>query len=160
MASRARNGASRTRPALDDADKKIVALLQRDGRISYTRLGTEVQLSEAAVRHRVQRLIDDNVVQVVGVTDPLRLGFHRQAMIGVSTEGDITAVANEIAAIEEVDYVVYTSGRFDLLAEIVCADDEHLLDVLNRVRALQGVRGTETFTYLKLHKQTYVWGVR
>jgi Lrp/AsnC family transcriptional regulator for asnA, asnC and gidA len=146
---------------LDEADKAIIELLQQDGRMPYTRLAQSVQLSEAAVRQRVQRLVDDQVVQIVGVTDPLRLGFRRQAMIGVKTEGDITAVADALASIAETDYVVYTAGSFDLLVEVVCEDDDHLLTLLNdRVRRLPGVRSTETFVYLRLHKQTYAWGVR
>jgi Lrp/AsnC family transcriptional regulator for asnA, asnC and gidA len=147
--------------SLDDADKAIIELLQRDGRLPYTRLAQEVGLSEATVRQRVQRLVDGNVVQIVGVTDPLRLGFRRQAMVGVRTEGDITAVADTLATIPEVDYIVYTSGRFDLLFELVCEDDEHLLGLLNdKVRRIPGVRSTETFVYLRLHKQTYAWGTR
>ncbi len=146
---------------LDDADKALIELLQRDGRLPYTRLAAEVGLSEAAVRQRVQRLIDGNVVQVVGVTDPLRLGFRRQAMVGVRAEGDITAVADALAAISEVDYLVFTTGSFDLLFEVVCEDDEHLLELLNdKVRRIPGVRSAETFVYLKLHKQTYAWGTR
>jgi Lrp/AsnC family transcriptional regulator for asnA, asnC and gidA len=146
---------------LDDADKALVEELQRDGRLPYTKLAASVGLSEAAVRQRVQRLIDDNVVQIVAVTDPLRLGFRRQAMVGVRTEGDIRVVADSLAGIPEIDYVVFTSGSFDLLFEIVCEDDEHLLDLLNdKVRSVPGVRSTEIFTYLKLHKQTYAWGVR
>lgn len=146
---------------LDDADKQLIELLQRDGRLPYTRLAAEVGLSEAAVRQRVSRLVDGGVVQIVGVTDPLRLGFRRQAMVGAKTEGDITAVADALAAIPEVDYLVFTSGSFDLLFEIVCEDDEHLLELLNdKVRRIPGVRSTETFVYLRLHKQTYAWGTR
>jgi Lrp/AsnC family transcriptional regulator for asnA, asnC and gidA len=161
---RSRNGrAESTRGVveLDDADKELIELLQRDGRTPYTRLAAAVQLSEAAVRQRVQRLVDQNIVQIVAVTDPLRLGFRRQAMIGVRTEGDITSVADALAAIDEIDYVVYTSGSFDLLAEVVCEDDDHLLELLNdKIRRVAGVRSTETFLYLRLHKQTYAWGVR
>ncbi len=154
-------GDGREGASLDDADKAIIELLQHDGRMPYTRLAQSVQLSEAAVRQRVQRLVDDNVVQIVGVTDPLRLGFRRQAMIGIKTEGDITAVADALAGIAEADYVVYTAGSFDLLVEMVCEDDDHLLALLNdKVRCLPGVRSTETFVYLRLHKQTYEWGVR
>lgn len=146
---------------LDDADKALIELLQEDGRTPYTRLAATVGLSEAAVRQRVQRLIDDNVVQIVAVTDPLRLGFRRQAMVGVRTDGDIRAVADTLAAIPEIDYVVFTSGSFDLLFEIVCEDDERLLALLNdKVRCIPGVRSTETFVYLKLQKQTYAWGTR
>jgi Lrp/AsnC family transcriptional regulator for asnA, asnC and gidA len=146
---------------LDDADKALIELLQEDGRMPYTRLAAAVGLSEAAVRQRVQHLIDDNVVQIVAVTDPLRLGFTRQAMVGVRTEGDIRSVADTLALIPEIDYVVFTSGSFDLLFEAVCEDDEHLLALLNdKVRSIAGVRSTETFTYLRLHKQTYAWGTR
>jgi Lrp/AsnC family transcriptional regulator for asnA, asnC and gidA len=147
--------------SLDDADKAIVELLQQDGRMSYTRIARAVGLSEAAVRSRVQRLIDENVVQIVGVTDPLRLGFRRQAMVGVKTEGDISTIADTLAAIPEVDYVVFVSGSYDLLFEVVCEDDDHLLSILNdKVRSVPGVRTTDTYTYLRLHKQTYAWGTR
>ena len=147
--------------ALDDPDKAIVELLQEDGRRSYTGIAAAVGLSEAAVRTRVQRLFEGNVVQIVGVTDPLRLGFRRQAMVGVKTEGDIEAVADTLAAIPEVDYVVFVSGSYDLLFEIVCEDDEHLLSILNdKIRSIPGVRTTDTYTYLRLHKQTYAWGTR
>jgi Lrp/AsnC family transcriptional regulator for asnA, asnC and gidA len=146
---------------LDDADKLLVELLQEDGRLPYTRLSARVGLSEAAVRQRVHRLIENKVVQIVAVTDPLTLGFRRQAMVGVKIEGDIIAVADALALIAEVDYVVCTSGSFDLLFELVCEDDDHLLTLLNdRVRTIPGVRSTETFMYLRLRKQTYAWGTR
>jgi Lrp/AsnC family transcriptional regulator, regulator for asnA, asnC and gidA len=147
--------------ALDEADKTIVELLQHDGRLPYTRLAAQVGLSEAAVRQRVQRLIENKVVQIVAVTDPLTLGFRRQAMVGLKVEGDIIAVADALALIPEVDYVVCTSGSFDLLFELVCEDDDHLLTLLNdQVRTIPGVRSTETFMYLRLRKQTYAWGTR
>lgn len=152
-----------TRPAstIDDTDKAIVEALQADGRLPYTKLATEVGLSEAAVRQRVQRLVESGVVQVVGVTDPMMLGFHRMAMIGLKVEGDLRTTADAISAIPEVGYVVVVSGSFDLMMEVVCEDDDHLLTVLNdRVRVIPGVRSTETFTYLKLYKQTYTWGTR
>jgi Lrp/AsnC family transcriptional regulator, regulator for asnA, asnC and gidA len=146
---------------LDDADKLLIELLQEDGRLPYTRLAARVGLSEAAVRQRVNRLIENKVVQIVAVTDPLTLGFRRQAMVGVKIEGDIIAVADALALIAEVDYVVCTSGSFDLLFELVCEDDDHLLTLLNdRVRTIPGVRSTETFMYLRLRKQTYAWGTR
>jgi Lrp/AsnC family transcriptional regulator for asnA, asnC and gidA len=146
---------------IDDIDKAIVEGLQEDGRLPYTKLAKQVGLSEAAVRQRVQRLIESGVVQIVAVTDPSMLGFHRNAMIGLKVEGDLRAVANDIAAIPEVSYVVVVSGSFDLLMEVVCEDDDHLLTLLNdKVRAIPGVRSTETFTYLRLYKQTYAWGTR
>jgi Lrp/AsnC family transcriptional regulator for asnA, asnC and gidA len=146
---------------IDEIDKAIIEELQADGRMPYTRLGTAVGLSEAAVRQRVQRLTDSGVVQIVAVTDPLTLGFRRMAMIGLKVEGDLRVAARDIAALPEVSYVVIVSGSFDLLMEIVCEDDEHLLAILNdKVRAIPGIRSTETFTYLRLDKQTFAWGTR
>ena len=120
-----------------------------------------VGLSEAAVRQRVQRLIDGGVMQVVAVTDPLELGFARQAMIGIRVSGPLEPVADALAELAEVDYVVVTAGTYDLLVEAVCESDEHLLELISsRIRAIEGVASTETFMYLKLRKQTYSWGVR
>ena len=147
--------------SLDDVSKAIIEELQQDGRRSYAAIGKVVGLSEAAVRQRVQRLIDSNVMQVVAVTDPLELGFARQAMIGIKAHGELEPIADALAQMEDVDYVVITAGSFDLLAEVVCESDEHLLSVLSsRIRSIPGVRGTETFVYLKLKKQTDSWGVR
>src|SRR6202008_3313709 len=146
---------------LDDISKRIIEQLQVDGRQSYAAIGKAVGLSEAAVRQRVQRLQETGVVQIVAVTDPLTLGFRREAMIGLKVEGDLRGVADTIAAIPEVSYVVVVSGSFDLLMEVVCEDDDHLLALLNdKVRSIPGVRSTETFTYLRLYKQTYAWGTR
>ncbi len=146
---------------IDDVDKAIIEQLQEDGRLPYTKLATAVGLSEAAVRQRVQRLVESGVVQIVAVTDPLTLGFRREAMIGLKIEGDLRGVADTIASIPEVSYVVVVSGSFDLLMEVVCEDDDHLLALLNdKVRSIPGVRSTETFTYLRLYKQTYAWGTR
>ncbi|MGY4646043.1 Lrp/AsnC family transcriptional regulator [Cellulomonas sp. URHB0016] len=146
---------------LDDLSKAIIEQLQEDGRRSYAAIGKAVGLSEAAVRQRVQRLTESGVVQIVAVTDPLQVGFTRQAMIGLRCEGDLEAVADALAELPEVDYVVITAGGFDLLVEVVCEDDDHLLEVLNqRIRGLPAVRSTETFVYLRLRKQLYNWGTR
>jgi Lrp/AsnC family transcriptional regulator for asnA, asnC and gidA len=146
---------------LDDVAKAIIEQLQQDGRRSYAAIGKVVGLSEAAVRQRVQRLVDQGVMQVVAVTDPLQLGFSRQAMIGIKATGALEPVADALAALDEVDYVVITAGSFDILAEVVCWSDEHLLEILSeKVRSLDGVVSTETFMYLQLRKQTYSWGVR
>jgi Lrp/AsnC family transcriptional regulator, regulator for asnA, asnC and gidA len=145
---------------LDDISKQIIEQLQEDGRRSYAAIGKAVGLSEAAVRQRVQRLQDGGVMQIVAVTDPLTLGFHRQAMIAIKTDGDLEKVADQLAEMDEIDYVVISAGSFDVLAEVVCEDDDHLLEILSRVRAVQYVTSTETFVYLKLRKQTYSWGTR
>jgi len=146
---------------LDETSKAIIEQLQVDGRRSYAAIGKAVGLSEAAVRQRVQRLTDAGVMQVVAVTDPLELGFDRQAMIGIKAEGALEPIAERLAAMDEVEYVVITAGSFDLLIEVLCESDEHLLQVLSeRVRQIEGVKSTESFVYLKLVKQTYSWGVR
>lgn len=156
------NPAPRPEPArLDASAKRIIELLQVDGRLSYAALAKEVGLSEAAVRQRVQRLLDQGVMQIVAVTDPLQVGFRRQAMIGIRTSGDLVAVGEAVAAIPEVAYVVTTAGSFDLLCEVVCEDDDHLLEVLtNRIRSMESIVSTETFVYLKLTKQHYDWWTR
>ena len=159
--NRAVRGHSAIGAGMDDVSKRLIEELQQDGRRSYAALAKTVGLSEAAVRQRVQRLIDSGVMQVVAVTDPLQVGFSRQAMVGVRAGGDLVQVAEALGKIDEVDYVVITAGSFDILLELVCEDDEHLLRVLSeQVRVLPGVRDTETFVYLKLAKQTYAWGTR
>jgi Lrp/AsnC family transcriptional regulator for asnA, asnC and gidA len=120
-----------------------------------------VGLSEGAVRQRVQRLIDTGVMQIVAVTDPLVVGFTRQAMIGIKTQGDVGPVADQLCEIPQIDYVVTTAGSFDLLVEVVCEGDAELLDVLmTQIRTIPEVTHTETFVYLKLNKQHYDWGTR
>lgn len=150
--------AKRLGPTLDHVDRAIIEQLQEDGRLPYTRLGQAVGLSEAATRQRVQRMLDQGVMQVVAVTDPLSLGLRRMAMIGVRTEGDLDAVAESLIALDDVEYVVVTAGSFDLLVEVVVTDDEELLQLMNRIRAVPGVQSSETFIYLRLAKQTYAWG--
>ena len=152
---------NRSPVALDDVSKGIIEQLQADGRRSYAAIGKVVGLSEAAVRQRVQRLIEAGVMQVVAVTDPLQLGFARQAMIGVTVRGSLQEAADRLAALDEVDYVVITTGTFDLLVEAVCESEDDLLELLeDKIRSIEGVESTETFMYLRLVKQTYSWGVR
>ncbi|HJQ07784.1 MAG TPA: Lrp/AsnC family transcriptional regulator [Nocardioides sp.] len=151
----------RSTTVLDSVSKAIIEQLQQDGRRSYAAIGKVVGLSEAAVRQRVQRLVDTGVMQIVAVTDPMELGFARQAMVGVKVNGPVTPIADKIAQLEEVDYVVITAGNFDVLVEVVVESDEHLLDVVSSgIRSIEGVSTTETFMYLGLRKQTYSWGVR
>ncbi len=155
------NEPERSAVVLDDVAKAIIEQLQQDGRRSYTAIGREVGLSEAAVRQRVQRLIDSGVMQVVAVTDPVQLGFPRQAMVGIEVTGELEPVADQLTVMEEVDYVVITAGSYDILAEVVCESDERLLELISqKIRGIPGVGRTETFMYLKLRKQTYSWGVR
>ncbi len=145
---------------MDATSKAIIEQLQEDGRRSYASVGKAVSLSEAAVRQRVQKLIDSKVMQVVAVTDPLQLGFKRQAMLGIRSTGDIIATADRVSALPEVDYCVVVAGPSDIIAEVICANDEDLLRIINEIRAIEGVRETETFMYLSLRKQEYNWGTR
>jgi Lrp/AsnC family transcriptional regulator for asnA, asnC and gidA len=141
-------------------DKSIIEALQKNGREPFRRIAAEVGVSEATIRARYSRLCDDNILQVTGITNPLGLGFEAQAMVGVRTTGPPEPVADEIAKWDEADYVVVTAGQFDLLVELVCADRRQLLDLTNRIRALDGVISTESFLYLELCKQLYDWGTR
>ncbi|MDG2497334.1 MAG: Lrp/AsnC family transcriptional regulator [Aquiluna sp.] len=152
----------RTRKShLDEVSKLIVEELQHDGRKSYAEIGKVVGLSEAAVRQRVQKLNESKVIQIVAVTDPLVLGFTRQAMIGIKCSGDSGTIATRLAQISSIDYVVLTAGSFDILVEAVCEDDDHLLALINsEIKALPGVTSAESFVYLKLEKQHYNWGTR
>jgi Lrp/AsnC family transcriptional regulator, regulator for asnA, asnC and gidA len=146
---------------LDSISKAIIEQLQSDGRRAYARIATAVGLSEAAVRQRVARLIDAGVMQIVAVTNPLQLGFARQAMVGIKAEGNLDPIVEALHYMVEVDYLVVTAGSFDIMAEVVCIDDDHLLNLLNHgIRQIPGVRATEAFVYLKLSKQTYQWGTR
>ncbi|MBV9593426.1 MAG: Lrp/AsnC family transcriptional regulator [Actinobacteria bacterium] len=145
----------------DDVSRAIIEQLQEDGRRPYATIGKAVGLSEAAVRQRVQKLVESGVMQIVAVTDPMQVGFHRQAMIQLSVEGDSEPVVSALERIPEVVYIVVVAGSVDVLAEVVVKDDEHLLTLLNgQIRTLPGVRRTETLLYLKLTKQTYNWGAR
>ena len=159
---RPRPVAARSGDDVSDLDKRIIEHLQADGRRPFTQIAAELGVSEAAVRARTNRLIERGILQVVGVTDPLKLGFHQMAMIGVRCESaELVTVADQIAAMPEVDYVVITAGTYDLLVETVCEDNEALLRFLTeKLRALDGVRETETFVYLRMVKQTYQWGTR
>jgi Lrp/AsnC family transcriptional regulator, regulator for asnA, asnC and gidA len=160
--ARVRGQAARGADEVSALDKRIIEHLQQDGRRPFTQIAAELGVSEAAVRARTNRLVDRGILQVVGVTDPLKLGFQQQAMIGVRCERDrLLEVAEAVSAFSEVDYVVITAGAFDLLIEVVCENNEALLRFLTeRLRAVEGVRETETFVYLRMVKQTYQWGTR
>ena len=147
---------------VSDLDKRIIEHLQEDGRRPFTQIAADLGVSEAAVRARTNRLIERGIMQVVGVTDPLKLGFQQWAMIGIKCEAArLLEVAEEMAAFPETDYVVVTAGSYDILVECVAEDNEALLKFLSeKLRKIQGVRETETFVYLRLMKQSYQWGTR
>lgn len=145
--------------SLDDKDLQIIAALQLNGRASFADLADGIDLSQAAIRLRVNRLLESGVVEIVAITDPLQIGFTVQAMLGLTVTGKIEEISDEIGSREYAVYVVVTAGRFDLLVEVLCADNDHLLEVINDLRALDGVASVETHTYLRLTKQTYAWGI-
>ena len=155
-----RRGPVGGRPGFDALDQRIIEALQKNGRDSFRRIAAQLGVSEATIRARYARLSAANVLQVVAVTNPLGLGFDGMAMVGVRTAGAPEPIADEIATWEEADYVVITAGQFDLLVELVCSDRRAILDVTNRMRALDGVVSTETFLYLEMCKQLYDWGTR
>jgi len=157
---RAGRGAISRPRHVDAVDRSIIEALQKNGREAFRRIAAGVGVSEATIRARYARLCEDNILQVTGITNPLGLGFDAQAMVGVRTAGAPEPVADEIAKWDEADYVVVTAGQFDLLVELVCEDRRHLLDLTNRIRALDGVVSTESFLYLELWKQLYDWGAR
>ena len=150
-----------SQPALDDISKRIVELLQEDGRRPYAEIAREVGLSEAAARQRVQRMTEAGIIQIVAVTDPMQLGFHRMSMIGIRVSGDPRAIAEELTTIPELAYVVVTLGTFDILVEAVCENDEHLIDLIaTRIRTIPGITHTESMLYAGLYKDLYNWGTR
>jgi len=160
--ARSRVAAQRPGDEISELDKRIIEHLQQDGRRPFTQIAADLGVSEAAVRARTNRLVERGILQIVGVTDPLKLGFHEQAMIGIRCEHDkLIEVAEAVALFPEVDYVVITAGSYDLLIETVCEDNNALLTFLaERLRRVDGVRETETFVYLRMVKQTYQWGTR
>ena len=144
---------------IDALDQRIIEALQENGRESFRGIAAQVGVSEATVRARYARLCGDDILQVVGVTNPLGLGFE-QALVGVKTTGSPQPVADEIASWDEADYVVITAGQYDLIVEIVAAHRRELLELTDRMRAIDGVVSTETFLYLDMVKQLYDWGTR
>jgi Lrp/AsnC family transcriptional regulator for asnA, asnC and gidA len=160
---RVRTGEVRTHSTeISELDKRIIEHLQQDGRRPFTQIAIARGVSEATVRARTNRLVERDILQIVGVTDPLKLGFQQQAMIGVRCEAsELLEAADVINAFPEVDYLVVTAGSYDLLVEVVCEDNEALLHFLTeKLRRVRGVRETETFVYLRMLKQVYTWGTR
>jgi Lrp/AsnC family transcriptional regulator for asnA, asnC and gidA len=145
---------------LDLIDRKIIESLQADGRTAFTALARETGVSEAAVRARVRRLKENGVIEVVAVTNPLMVGFDVMAMVGIQANSNLEEIADIVSAWDETSYVVILSGSFDLMVEVVCSDNQHLLRLVQRIREVPGVKTTETFMYLDLHKQTFSWGTR
>ena len=145
-------------PLLDDTDRRIISALQQNGRRPYTSIAKEVGLSEAGVRQRVARLLSNKVIQIVAASSPLQLGLM-QAEVGLTVRGDrVMPVAEQLAALSEVDFVAVSAGSFDLIIGLVCRDQAELLDLLTeRIRTIDGVLRAEVFVYLKMLKDSYQW---
>ncbi len=146
-------------PNIDDTDREIIRLLQIDGRTSYSQLGRTVGLSDAAARQRVNRLTAEGYIDIVAVTDPVKMGLENQALLGICVNDDTRKVAVEIGGLDNAVYVVMTAGRFDVIAEIVTRNREEFIEVSNAVRMLPGVATVEVLPYLGITKETYDWGV-
>ena len=142
----------------DDIDLQIISALKKDGRMPFAEIARRLGVSAGMVRQRYLQMVEDGVLRVVPVTNVTLLGYDLMAMVGVSVDGDrLVETAHEIAAIEEVIYLVICTGTHDLLVEVLCRDSDHLLEFLTkRLRSVKGVRTTETFTYLRIVKEQYL----
>lgn len=154
MAARKRGAIGRS-ATIDDLDRAIIETLQADGRESFRNIARQLDVAEGTVRNRYERLTEAGVLDVVGVTNPLALGFDAMAMVGVKTSGAPQAVADVVSELEAVSYAVIVAGQFDLMLEVVCRDHQHLLDVTEQLRSVEGVLSTDSFVYLRLAKQSY-----
>ncbi len=148
------------RVALDEIDAQIIAALQEDGRMPFAQIAQRLGVSPGMVRQRLQRLVRDGVCQIVAVTNPLLMGYPVMALIGVKADYGrrLRDIARAIAAFDEVIYLVLSTGSYDLLVEVICHDNAHLLEFLTeRLHAVEGVHDTETFLYLDIVKEVYAW---
>ncbi|HLI72209.1 MAG TPA: Lrp/AsnC family transcriptional regulator, partial [Ktedonobacteraceae bacterium] len=144
-----------SKTAIDEIDRKIIEALQIDGRRPFTKLAAELGISEASVRQRVASLINNRVMQIVAITNPVKLGYAMAGMIGIRVSGArLFEVVEKICAFDEVIYLIICAGSFDLLAEVVCENNDHLLHFLTeKLYKVEGVKQTETFLYLRVLKQ-------
>jgi Lrp/AsnC family transcriptional regulator for asnA, asnC and gidA len=142
---------------VDSTSRQIIAMLQRDGRCPNTVIARSMGISEASVRSRIQALTSAGILQIVGLTDPGNMGFGVMAMIGVQASNDLNRIAELVSTWPETTYVVISAGSYDLLIELVCTDNNDLLRIVERLRAVDGVRSTESFIYISRHKLNYAW---
>jgi len=145
---------------LDKIDRAIVSILQFDGRSPFTKIATELNITEGSVRRRVKRLTDSGKLQVVGIVGPKEMGWNEAGMIGITVQPHrIEEVAEAVAQLQEVSYLFQAAGEFDLFAEVYCRDRDHFVTFLNnKLQQIPGVDRTQTFIILKMHKLSYRWG--
>lgn len=142
---------------LDETDAKIIEALQADGRVAFAQIAEQLNVSPGMIRQRYNRLVEQGFLRMVAITNPLRMGFKTMAMIGIRAEGSkLLEVADKVSKLDEVIYMVVASGRFDIFAEVVCRDHEHLLQfITERLSTIDGVRESESFLHLKIVKEIY-----
>jgi Lrp/AsnC family transcriptional regulator, regulator for asnA, asnC and gidA len=147
--------------ALDAVDRRIIGALQADGRRPYSRIAADLDVSESLVRYRVSRLEQTGMLQIVGIADPLRIGFDHMALIGLKVRpGALDAVTAAVTAFPETSYVATTAGAYDVIVEVICRDTAHFTELLKqRLHRVDGVVSTESFLVLEIHKLAYGWGV-
>jgi Lrp/AsnC family transcriptional regulator for asnA, asnC and gidA len=151
------NGTGSLSSSIDDIDRQIIVLLQNDGRASFAQIAKLLKVSPGMIRVRYNHLVELGILRVVAITNPLRMGFHTMALIGIRTKPDkLLEVADHIAALDEVIYLILVSGAYDIIAEIVCKDQNHLLHFLSeRLYKIDGVHESESFMHLKIVKEVY-----
>ena len=142
---------------LDAVDRKIIAALRADGRVALAKIAEELGVSPGMIRMRYNRLIESGCIKIVAISNPLRMGYNTMALIGIRVEGQqLMEIAERIATLEEVIYLILTSGSYDIMAEVICRDHAHLLQFLTeRLYQIDGVRESETFMHLKIVKEVY-----
>lgn len=142
---------------LDSVDQYIIEAMRQDGRIAFAQIAQQLNVSPGMIRVRYNRLVEIGILKVVAVTNPLRMGYKTMAMIGIRTEGEkMLQVAEQVSAFEEVIYLIVVSGRYDIIAEVVCRDHAHLLRFLTeKLYKVEGVRESESFMHLKIQKEVY-----
>ena len=143
--------------SLDEVDRYLIDALRKDGREPFAQIAERLSVSPGMIRQRYSRLVEQGYLKVVAITDPIHHGLTTMAMLGIRTDGNrMLEVADRIARLEEVIYLVVASGRFDILAEVFCRDHEHLLHfITEKLYGIEGVRETETFMHLRIVKEIY-----
>jgi Lrp/AsnC family transcriptional regulator for asnA, asnC and gidA len=145
---------------LDRLDRGIIAALQVDGRRAYSRIAAEVGVSESVIRYRVRRLEDAGILRIVGIADPMRMGFGLMALVGVkATVGRLDDICAQLERLSAVTHLVVTTGGFDVFVEVLCRDTAHFAEVLTeRIGMIDGVTDTQSFLVLQVRKTSYDWG--
>ena len=142
---------------LDETDLKIIEALRKDGRVAFAQIAEQLSVSPGMIRQRYNRLVEQGYLKVVAITNPLRMGFTSMAMIGIRVDGSkLLTVAEKVSKLDEVIYMIISSGRFDIFAEVVCRNHEDLLRfITEKLSVIDGVRESESFMHLKIIKEVY-----